>query len=64
LAQVLSPIEEDDQEDQADRERSKREDALFPTRSDDKFSGSQQSIELEIGLCTWFYVVYYNFKHC
>jgi len=62
FTQVLSPIEEEDQEDHVDRERVKLEDARFPTGSDDEFSGSQQSIELKVGLCTSFYVIHYNFK--
>ncbi len=38
-------------------------DQIFPTGSDDDLFGSQQSIlELEVGLCTCFYMIRYKCK--
>ena len=44
LTQVLSPIEEEDQED-VHQERDPLVDALFPFGSEEDYSGSQQSIK-------------------
>jgi hypothetical protein len=59
LTQVLSPIEEENNEDNVDRERDIVVDALFPSGSEDDFSGSQQSIELKVDLSTCSYVIFF-----
>jgi hypothetical protein len=48
LTQVLSPIEEEDNEDNVHQERDPLVAGLFPSGSDEDFSGYQQSIELKV----------------
>ena len=52
----MSPIEEEDKEDR-DQERDPVVDALFPSGSEDDYSGSQQSIKLKVGSRTYFYSI-------
>jgi len=54
---VLSPIEEENQEDNVHQERDPLVDALFPSGSEDDYSGSQQSIKPKVGSRTYFYSI-------
>ena len=56
LTQVLSPIEEEDKED-LPQERDPLVDVLFPSGSEDDYSGSQQSIKPKVGGRTYFYYI-------
>jgi hypothetical protein len=56
LQQVLSPIEEEDQED-VNKERDLVLVALFPSELEDDYSGSQQSIKPKIGSRIYFYSI-------
>ena len=54
---MLSPIEEENQEDNVHQERDPLVDALFPSGSEDDYSGSQQSIKPKVGSRTYFYSI-------
>ena len=55
MTQVLSPIEEEDNEDNIHQERDPLVEALFPSRSEADFPGSKQSMELNVNehVFTW-----------
>ena len=63
LTQVLSPIEEEDQED-VHQERDRLVAALFPSGSEEDCSGSQHSIKQKVGSRTYVYVLIIFFKRC
>ena len=56
LTQVLSPIEEEEQED-AHQVRGRLVDALFPSRSEEDYTGSQQSVKQKESKRIYFYSI-------
>ena len=57
MKQILSPIEEEDQEDNVHQDRDPLVDALFPFGSEDDYSGYQQSIKPKVGSRAYFYYI-------
>ena len=57
MTKVLSPIEEEDNEDYVHRERDPLIKVLFPSRSEEDYFGFQQYIEQKVGIRTCFYAI-------